>query len=1373
MKRLKAALFCLSLVLLCSWHPVHHGHCSEQNQLDLQNQPQTASDVPNQQDESEENRANDKDLVEDSPAVYPVGHETQTDTTDEPQTQETTLQDNTDKDFQVDEVPAEATILEHDPESSITSDDDAGSQNSHVSPLPAASVTESETVHVSEELSPTATVSPGPSACSVSDDSCSSSPVSPVSPTAACDAGENPSFDSDLNSLPMVLENSSTSAKGKSAKASLGRVSQGTNASSMLKEQNVPVSTETDPALPSKDAEDIPTFDEWKKIMMEVENEKSQTTHTSCQGGSSAVKKVQKTTNYASVECGAKILASNPEAKSTSAILMENVDVYMLNPCSNKIWFVIELCQPIQVKQLDIANFELFSSTPKDFLVSISDRFVIELCQPIQVKQLDIANFELFSSTPKDFLVSISDRFVIELCQPIQVKQLDIANFELFSSTPKDFLVSISDRYPTNKWAKLGTFHARDERTVQSFPLDEHLYAKYVKMFTKYIKVELLSHFGSEHFCPLSLLRVFGTSMMEEYELNSEPSERLNFQDEDDDYPPGYVPSDDKSSKNLIGSAKDAILNMVNNIAANVLGGNPEDGAQSGGNYSSLHLHLTETSGTPVQTVSPTSSKITMESLEADQDELKKVTETPSMTQHRDADPTAPLPTASLSETATLLAPDSVGTTPNTEDQIVTLLPEDESNEPDKSSCSIPEEAEKETVKAPEDQQYSGVKECWEHTPDSCSCVVSLKEYLLQSCIPLPARQRKKTKKKSQESHSQPNTLHKRETSVPVAISSSLMQMLHTWTVETTSPMEASVVVVPSFPESEHGPEAASLDLAPSLTSALVTLTYPDNVASRATHVVDFLDPSAVESSDLKLKEKSRDKPVESKNTPILTCNLELTSTPVLTTESDEMNHVQMSVSAVEKSTTEKNTLTPSMMTSTMDQATFTPLSTSTDQSFVQPTISKSATPDVTMTAAPVTEHLEVASVVTEPKSEELVEEAVFGGNSGNIQSGTYSNGQSGQPSSSDFYAEIPSSTEAPIHGSNQKESVFMRLNNRIKALEVNMSLSGRYLEQLSQRYRKQMEEMQKAFNKTIIKLQNTSRMAEEQDQKQTESIQVLQRQLENVTQLVLNLSVQVSQLQREVSDRHSYLLLSVVLGLLICIVICVNYCRMSAENLSTEPGTSIPDSYSYCCPDRDSPGYEDVNPKRRASYPFSQSSLQIATTEGPSEAYNVETRRNSTGSKKKKHCKMKSGRKPQTITPTLLSTLSVPNGGLQCNHHRPHNLDLKLPPCSPGPPPFSFRESSSEGSSEDSSQSDEPSFCGIASCSRLCDSLPAPKNRSKKRSRLKKRSTLLKQLLQPVECNGPPVAPKFTLHGLITGSTELSTNRPGVPLLPRKNNFD
>ncbi len=48
---------------------------------------------------------------------------------------------------------------------------------------------------------------------------------------------------------------------------------------------------------------------------------------------------------------------------------------------------------------------------------------------------------------------------------------------------------------------------------------------------------------------------------------------------------------------------------------------------------------------------------------------------------------------------------------------------------------------------------------------------------------------------------------------------------------------------------------------------------------------------------------------------------------------------------------------------------------------------------------------------------------------------------------------EAQNSSDAPAHGSSQKESVFMRLNNRIKVLEMNMSLSGRYLEQLSQRW--------------------------------------------------------------------------------------------------------------------------------------------------------------------------------------------------------------------------------------------------------------------------------------------------------------------------------
>ncbi|XP_017541005.2 SUN domain-containing ossification factor-like isoform X1 [Pygocentrus nattereri] len=1311
MKRLEFALFCLSLVLLCYWHPVQHGLCSEQNKPDPQNQAPTTQDITEQQDESKEKKGNDQQVFLDPADLQTAEHSTETDVgpVDELQTQETGLKEKDEKDLQVGGTTAESVLTsessvpeqdsQHNaPETSIPQE-----QTTDLSPVPAESVTAPQPASVYEGLSSTTTALPGPAPCSGGDDSCTSASIAAVSTTAACEAGDNPSYVVDLtSSLPMVLE-TSTPGTGKGTKASLDRVNQGTNVSSLPKDPNVHATTETDPSVPNKDQEDIPTFDEWKKIMLEVENEKSQTTHTSYNAGSSTVKKVQKTTNYASVECGAKILSSNPEAKSTSAILMENMDMYMLNPCSNKIWFIIELCQPIQVKQLDIANFELFSSTPKDFLVSISDR------------------------------------------------------------------------YPTNKWAKLGTFHARDERTVQSFPLDEHLYAKYVKMFTKYIKVELLSHFGSEHFCPLSLIRVFGTSMMEEYELNSEPSERLNFEDEDYDYPPGYLPSDDKSSKNLIGSAKDVILNMVNNIAANVLGGNPEDAARSGGNFSSLNLNLTETSGTP-QTVPPTTSYVMSETLEQHQRDLSEITETISITQDtRDADQTVPEPTASLSEapSATLFIPESLTPTPPDEEQIVTLLPKeeedsDELHHSEQPSSSIPQE-EEQKVKSEPYQQYSRVKEsnnCCVLSLDSYSCVVSLKEYLLQSCFPPPTLQKKEIKTKSKMSkdlQSEVNTYSQEaHATVPVVITSSLTQTPTTLTVETPSISEDSTteVLVSSFQEREKKPQVGSLELEPSLTSALPKPTSMNALASEATHAIDFLDSLVTEPPEVTFphQEKTKEKPAEVKKTPLLTEHLESVSTPVLKTKSDEVDRDQKLPSVAGKSTTEMSILSTSIrLSSIVDQTPLTRLSTHADQSIPQPTKTRPAAPAGSLTAAAVTEALESSVAAAEPKIEELLEEAALGGHG--------SNGLLGQPSSSDFYAEMPSSTDAPIHGSNQKESVFMRLNNRIKALEVNMSLSGRYLEQLSQRYRKQMEEMQKAFNKTIIKLQNTSRIAEEQDQKQTESIQVLQGQLENMTQLILNLSVRVSQLQREVSDRHSYLLLSLVLCFFLGLAVCINFCRMSAETLSTEPDSAVPKTYSYCCPDRVSFDYEDVSLKRRASYPFSQSSLQISAAEGPNEAYNVETHRNTTGNKKKKRCKIKSTIKPETITPAVLS--SIPNGRLQSNSLPPQGLDLKLSSCGPDPSPFTFRDPPSEGSSEASSQSDDPSFCGISTCGRLCEGLPPPKSRSEKRALKRRHSkpscTVVQQLLQPAQSSGPLVRPGPTVQGFIKTTTELSAGRVEV----------
>lgn len=159
--------------------------------------------------------------------------------------------------------------------------------------------------------------------------------------------------------------------------------------------------------------------------------------------------------NYASFDCAAAVLKSNPEAKGSSSILDENRDRYMLNKCG------------------------------------ASSKFVI-----------------------------------VEMCEDILVDTVVLANFEFFSSTFKEFRISVTDRYPTNErgWKSLGTFVGNNTRSIQVFAVENPL------IWARYIRIEFISHYGSEFYCPLTLLRIHGTTMMEEYK-NQENSKHEPVQD--------------------------------------------------------------------------------------------------------------------------------------------------------------------------------------------------------------------------------------------------------------------------------------------------------------------------------------------------------------------------------------------------------------------------------------------------------------------------------------------------------------------------------------------------------------------------------------------------------------------------------------------------------------------------------------------------------------------------------------------------------------------------------------------------------------------------------------------------------------------------
>lgn len=109
--------------------------------------------------------------------------------------------------------------------------------------------------------------------------------------------------------------------------------------------------------------------------------------------------------------------------------------------------------------------------------------------------------------------VAGSKHVIIELCQDILVDQVVVGNYEFFSSMFKDIRISVADRYPvaSGEWKVLGDFTADNIRDLQTFDITVP------QIWARYVKLEFLSHWGHEYYCPISVVRVHGTTMMEEW----------------------------------------------------------------------------------------------------------------------------------------------------------------------------------------------------------------------------------------------------------------------------------------------------------------------------------------------------------------------------------------------------------------------------------------------------------------------------------------------------------------------------------------------------------------------------------------------------------------------------------------------------------------------------------------------------------------------------------------------------------------------------------------------------------------------------------------------------------------------------------------
>ncbi|CAK9313920.1 unnamed protein product [Citrullus colocynthis] len=104
---------------------------------------------------------------------------------------------------------------------------------------------------------------------------------------------------------------------------------------------------------------------------------------------------------------------------------------------------------------------------------------------------------------------SAEEKFVvIELSEETLVVTIEIANFEHHSSNLKEFEVHGSLVYPTDVWFKLGNFTAPNAKHAHRFVLKD-------PKWVRYLKLNFLTHYGSEFYCTLSTVGVYGMDAVE------------------------------------------------------------------------------------------------------------------------------------------------------------------------------------------------------------------------------------------------------------------------------------------------------------------------------------------------------------------------------------------------------------------------------------------------------------------------------------------------------------------------------------------------------------------------------------------------------------------------------------------------------------------------------------------------------------------------------------------------------------------------------------------------------------------------------------------------------------------------------------------
>ncbi|KAF5380640.1 hypothetical protein D9757_007002 [Collybiopsis confluens] len=210
------------------------------------------------------------------------------------------------------------------------------------------------------------------------------------------------------------------------------------------------------------------SFEEWKE--KQARPAKSSPNHTSLPSGEDAVP-------------ADNVLVSPPEILDSYDSDLEKVSPHFQVPLTDRFNYASMDCSA----RVHLAHRS--AKSPSSILSLKRDRYMLSPCNSPHENQF----------------------VVVELCEDIRIDTVQLANFEFFSGVFKDFTVSVAKTYKED-WVTVGSYRAKNVRGVQSFHPPPSL-----TDFYRFIRVDFNTHYSNEYYCPISLLRVYGLTHLEEW----------------------------------------------------------------------------------------------------------------------------------------------------------------------------------------------------------------------------------------------------------------------------------------------------------------------------------------------------------------------------------------------------------------------------------------------------------------------------------------------------------------------------------------------------------------------------------------------------------------------------------------------------------------------------------------------------------------------------------------------------------------------------------------------------------------------------------------------------------------------------------------